>query len=36
LRARTPADPGMHCARARQIVQFGYSDSRVTAIPAVA
>jgi uncharacterized peroxidase-related enzyme len=36
LRARTPADPGMHRARARQIVQFGYNDSRVTAIPAVA
>jgi len=35
LRARTPADVSAHYARAKQIAQFGYNDSRLTAVPAV-
>jgi AhpD family alkylhydroperoxidase len=36
FRARTPADPAAHRARAEQIAQFGYVDTRVTAVPATA
>jgi uncharacterized peroxidase-related enzyme len=36
LRARTPADASAHDERAKQIAQYGYSDPRLIAIPAVA
>jgi uncharacterized peroxidase-related enzyme len=36
LRARTPADVTAHYARAEQIARYGYSDPRLTAVPAVA
>lgn len=33
MRARTPSDPTAYQQRARQIADFGYSSSHVTAIP---
>ncbi|MES0175378.1 carboxymuconolactone decarboxylase family protein [Mesorhizobium sp. M0006] len=36
FRARTPSDPAVFQERAQQIAVFGYSDSRVTAVPTAA
>lgn len=36
FRARTPSDPTAFQERAQQIASYGYSDSRVTAVPVAA